>query len=151
MIATRESSFLLTGDPEFSGANDLRILRPSGLGYPGTLVTFEAPRGSVVEHDQLLATIRQRAKERRAKRGIRRLLVYSDAPLDTKQYLVRMADEDTDKAGSLASNTLLPLLARRQPVALNFEGLEIATQSFLHALLFEALRVAWALRVHNPA
>lgn len=30
---------------------------------------------------------------------------------------------------------------------LNFEGMEIATQSFLHALLFESLRVAWALRV----
>lgn len=147
MIATRGASFLLTGDPDFSGANDLRILRPSGLGYPGTLVVFEAPRGSVVEHDQLLATIRQRAKERRAKRGTRRLFVYAEAPADTKQYLVRLASEDTVAASQLSSKTLLPLLARRQPVVLNFEGVEVATQSFLHALLFEALRVAWALRV----
>ncbi|MBX3230420.1 MAG: hypothetical protein KIT84_03200 [Labilithrix sp.] len=30
-------------------------------------------------------------------------------------------------------------------VAVDFAGIEIATQSFLHALLFHAVRVGWAM------
>jgi hypothetical protein len=68
-------------------------------------------------------------------------------PGDARQYLVRLAAEDTAAAQKLSREALLPGLTQRNPVVLNFEGMEIATQSFLHALLFESLRVAWALRV----
>ncbi len=30
---------------------------------------------------------------------------------------------------------------------LNFDGIDVCTQSYVHALLFEPLRVAWALKV----
>lgn len=48
--------------------------------------------------------------------------------------------EDKDAARSLREQTLLPALRRGDEVALDFSGIDFATQSFVHALISEALR-----------
>jgi hypothetical protein len=47
-------------------------------------------------------------------------------------------------AQQVAGDQLIPRLMRKQSIALNFANIDICTQSFLHALLFDALRIAWA-------
>jgi hypothetical protein len=44
----------------------------------------------------------------------------------------------------LAQEQMIPRLLKKEPVALDFVNVRIITQSFAHALLFEALRIAWA-------
>lgn len=48
--------------------------------------------------------------------------------------------ENKDIAGRLREQVLLPSLRRNQEVTLNFSGVEGATQSFIHALISEAIR-----------
>jgi len=48
--------------------------------------------------------------------------------------------ENKDIARDIREKELMPTLARNEKIVLDFEGVEIATQSFLHALISEALR-----------
>ena len=48
--------------------------------------------------------------------------------------------EDKDEARRLRNEKLLPILERGGKVVLNFEGVNSATQSFVHALVGEALQ-----------
>ena len=49
-------------------------------------------------------------------------------------------------AEAFAKEQLMPRIVAKQPVVINFANISICTQSFMHALLFESLRVAWALQ-----
>jgi hypothetical protein len=40
----------------------------------------------------------------------------------------------------------MPAIVQKRAVELDFTGLDLCTQSWLHALLYEPVRVAWALR-----
>ncbi len=48
--------------------------------------------------------------------------------------------EDKDYARVLRIGEILPVLERGEPVVLDFVGISYATQSFVHALLGEALK-----------
>jgi STAS-like domain of unknown function (DUF4325) len=48
--------------------------------------------------------------------------------------------EDKDRARDLRRRKLLPALKQKQPVVLDFAGVDVATQSFVHALISEAVR-----------
>ncbi len=48
--------------------------------------------------------------------------------------------ENKDVARDIRQKELMPALARNEKIVLDFGGVEIATQSFLHALISEALR-----------
>jgi hypothetical protein len=48
--------------------------------------------------------------------------------------------EDKDYARSLRMNDILPALERGEDVVLDFRAVSFATQSFVHALLGEALK-----------
>ncbi len=47
---------------------------------------------------------------------------------------------DKDAAALLRSEVLLPSLAKSKSVTLDFDGVELATQSFMHALLAQTVR-----------
>lgn len=47
---------------------------------------------------------------------------------------------DKDAAASLRDSVLLPGLSKSKSVTLDFDGVELATQSFMHALLAQAVR-----------
>lgn len=144
MIATREASLYLEGDPEFQGRHQLRFLQPDGVGYPGTLVAFELPLGNVEEHDALLSAIRAKAEERTPPRNVQRILRYEAPPPELGPILVRLLAENAVAAEELSRNRLVPMIQEHKPIALDFRGMEICTQSFLHALLFRPLRYSWA-------
>ena len=120
---------------------------PEGTGFSGTLVSFELPMNEVRDHEPLLETIRERAKQRSPALARQAWLRLQEPPGDVKTWLVHYIAEDVTKAENLARKELHPRIVQHESVALDFRGLDLATQSFLHALLFETLRLAWALRV----
>jgi hypothetical protein len=69
-----------------------------------------------------------------------------EAPSGVRVFDATQHAEDTQAAQHFARVLLEQLNARHQ-IGLDFRGLSIGTQSYLHALLFEPLRVAWALRI----
>ncbi len=68
-------------------------------------------------------------------------------PPEVPRVLVTVVAEDTHAALEFVRQHLEPRLIRRDPLALDFRNLRACTQSFLHALLHQAVRLAWALRV----
>lgn len=48
--------------------------------------------------------------------------------------------ENKDEAGRLRDQELMPALAEGEKVRLDFDGIETATQSYVHALIAEAVR-----------
>ncbi len=147
LIASKGATLLLKGDPEFMDRHELSFLRPKGVGYPGTLVAFELPYRKDLVYESLIETIRQRAKERTPMRAVHRWVRYDIPRVKTQKFVVNIAAEDTSEAVRFANESLMPRIIERKPVELDFQGIPICTQSFLHALLYEPLRMAWALRV----
>ena len=144
LLASRDAALLLTADPEAGDNHDMRFLKPDGLGYPGTLVAFELPVESVGNYDDLIETIQKRARERTPKRAQHHWIRYEESPSDAAVFVVRYASENTEQAEKLAREQLEPRILRKEPMVLDFGGMDIVTQSYLHALLFSALRLAWA-------
>ncbi|HCF62714.1 MAG TPA: hypothetical protein DFS52_32585 [Myxococcales bacterium] len=145
LIASRGATLVLRGDPEFGDRHDIRFLE-SGAEFPGTLVAFEIPESSVEDKDGLFEVIRERARTRAPRRAIHRWLKFEEPPASVQRFLVQLAVENTGEALEFAAKHLLPRLMAKQPVGLDFRGIPVLTQSFLHSLLYEPLRVAWALR-----
>ncbi len=144
LLASRGAALLLTADPEAGDDHRLRFLEPDGLGYPGTLVAFELPVNSVGDYDDLIGTIQKRARERTPKRAQGNWIKYEEPPSHAHVFMVRYTSENTEQAERFARETLEPRVLKKEPVVLDFQGVEIATQSYLHALLFSILRLAWA-------
>jgi len=143
LISTRNATLTLEGS---------RVGRPQRIttrpgGYPGTLVAFEIPDRGVRDNHALLQTINRLAQERTPKRVTDRWLRYESAPEGTLRIVVSVAAEDAEAAVHYSQTEVEPRLFRKHPVALDFTNLPICTQSFIHALLYEALRLAWAKRV----
>lgn len=54
--------------------------------------------------------------------------------------IVGIFAENKDLARNLRLSKIIPTLEKNQEVVLNFEGIENATQSFIHALISDVLR-----------
>ena len=48
--------------------------------------------------------------------------------------------EDKDKAASIRNDVILPELAQNRSILIDFNGITLVTQSFIHALISQALR-----------
>jgi hypothetical protein len=48
--------------------------------------------------------------------------------------------ENKDEAAELREREVLPTLAARKPVTIDFAGIDTATQSYVHALIADAIR-----------
>jgi hypothetical protein len=143
LIATRGARLLLEGArPGVPQRMDVQH-----TGYPGTLVAFEIPDRGVASNHELLTRINGLAAEWTPKRVVEHWLRYEAPGNEVPRFLVSVAAEDTTAARTFSASNLEPRLLRRESVALDFANLSICTQSFLHALLYEALRLAWAKRV----
>ncbi len=146
LVASRGAAFSLAGDPEHEGLNQVRTF-PVHASFPGTVVAFEMPAFEQLDYSAMLETIRARARERTPKRQLNKWLVFGEAPEDAQIFLVRLAGEDTQKAAAFSESELVPRIVARKPIGLDFRGIKVSTQSFVHAWLFEALRIAWARKV----
>ena len=144
LLASHGASLLLTADPDAGDNHEMKFLKPDGLGYPGTLVAFELPHDSVANYDDLIHTIQARARERTPRRAQHHWIRYGRSPANAKAFVVHYTSENTEQAEKFAREQLEPRILRKEAVVLDFLGMEIATQSYLHALLYDALRLAWA-------
>lgn len=147
LIATRGATLLLSGWIDEDGNHDLRFIEPRGVGFPGTLVVFELPVGDVPDYAALIETIKERAKARTPQRATHRWIRFEPAPPEATTFEIQKQAENTPAAIQLAQTEITPRILRREPIVLDFAGLRILTQSYLHSLLFEPLRLAWALRI----
>ncbi|MCC7539763.1 MAG: sensor histidine kinase [Deltaproteobacteria bacterium] len=145
LLASRGATLALEGDRdqvERHGAQ--RMLR--GTGYPGTLVAFEMPEG-LNDYDAMIETIKGRAQQRTPSRSTYRWLRFDTPPHDAIRTVVSVAAENVVAAQQYSATTLVPRIVERKIVVLDLVNFDSCTQSFVHALLFEAIRVAWALKV----
>ncbi|MBI5499081.1 MAG: DUF4325 domain-containing protein [Deltaproteobacteria bacterium] len=147
LIATRGAGRFVEGNPRDVEHPGLRLLRPIGTGFPGTLVAFELPLGRVLDYDGLIAAIGEKARRRIPRRAVRRWVRFDAGTPAGARFLVARAAEDTTAAERFSAQTLVPRLLHREPLVLDFTGIDVCTQSFLHALLFRAVRLAWAEHV----
>lgn len=111
---------------------------------PGTLVAFEVPTEVPEDFPTLFERISELARERSPRRLTSEWLKFDQPPARVQRFLVNTFVENNEEAQRLARQHLIPRLVKREPVALDFSNVRICTQSFAHALLFEALRFAWA-------
>jgi anti-sigma regulatory factor (Ser/Thr protein kinase) len=146
LIATTGAALVVQGSSDDTPANP-RFLQPAGTGFPGTLVSFEIPSDAAQDHHALMQAILRKAGERTPKRAADRWLSFDPAPRGAERIVLLDAHENTVAASEIARERIRPALLQRQPIELDFEGLDLCTQSWLHALLFEPVRLAWALRV----
>jgi hypothetical protein len=148
LIASRGASLLLEADQNFDNPHGSRQFLDRGVEFPGTLVAFEMPAFEQNAYDSMIEVIRERARERTPRRAVHKWLCFDAPPTSVRRFLVRHAQvEDAEAAMGFAKSKLEPSLFRREPVALDFAGISACTQSYVHALLYEPLRMAWALKV----
>ena len=141
LIATTGAALVVT--PESPSP---RFLGPLGIGFPGTLVAVELPSDEIQDYESLMKSVLQKAEERTPKRATDRWLSFSPAEAGAVRIAVESAREETLAAAAIATEQIMPAIVQKRPVELDFTGLDLCTQSWLHALLYEPVRVAWALR-----
>lgn len=147
LLSSQGASLTLRGAPMGDdGTPPPNSIVTHGLGFPGTLVAFELPVGSVVDHTALLEVIRDAARQRTPSRTTRPWIRFEAAPPDAKRFQVLPLVESTEAAAQLSRETLQRHLFNRQPIVLDFDKVSLCTQSFLHALLFETIRISWAVQ-----
>ncbi|MEW6431190.1 MAG: hypothetical protein AB1730_06740 [Myxococcota bacterium] len=84
------------------------------------------------------------AQERSPRRLTREWLKFEKPPERVQRFVVSAFVENNEEAQRLSQERLIPRILKKEPVALDFINVRIITQSFAHALLFEALQFAWA-------
>ncbi len=146
LVASRAAALLLESNPADVNDNRMRFLAPK-VGFPGTLVAFSTHIDNVHDHDSMIETIRERAVERTPQRTVHRWLRFEDPPSEVKRFMVKVAGEDTPTALAFARETLQPRIVARAPLALDFRNVSVCTQSHMHAMLYEPIRLAWALKI----
>lgn len=124
-----------------------RFLLPLGTGFPGTLVAFEIPTDAVQDYWALNRAILEKARERTPRRVADRWLTFAPAPESAERVLLAPVRENTPAASELARAQIRPALLEGRAIELDFTDVDLCTQSWLHALLFEPVRLAWAMRV----
>ncbi len=149
LVASRGASLLLEGDERFENPRGTSRFLDRDVGFEGTLVAFEMPAVERNDYDAMIETIRERARERTPRRALNKWLTFTPPPADGGlRFLVRHAHvEDAEAALAFAKRELEPRLFRRESITLDFTGVSALTQSYVHALLYEPLRLAWALKV----
>jgi anti-sigma regulatory factor (Ser/Thr protein kinase) len=144
LICSRGASLLIQGDPECRGNNKIDLLK---TGFPGTLAAFEIPKRGVSDYDALIKKIIDIAGERQKKEITHRWARYDIPEQEVIEFVITVASENTVEAEKFSKEQLIPRIKARQSLRLNFVNVTICTQSFMHALLFEALRTAFELKV----
>jgi hypothetical protein len=145
LLASRGATYFL--DRTVSATSQPHITNGAAPDYPGTLVVFETMLSHVGNFGGIMEHIRDLAAQRTPKRITHRWLRFEEPPAGSIRLLVGVAIEDTAGALQFAQTHLQPRVLRREIVALDFRNVRVCTQSFLHALLHETVRLAWALKV----
>lgn len=148
LLASRGAALALGGELDEQGElhTTAEMIKPPGTGFPGTLVAFELPLDQGNHAGLIEAIIRKR--DERAPTGTKApWLKFEPAPSGTATFLVKQLAEDVTRAQEYSRKHVQPRIFDRHPVAFDFRDVSVCTQSFAHALLFELVRLSWALQV----
>lgn len=115
--------------------------------HEGRRCSLEDTTLPVPNYHQLIMSILRTAEERTPKRVSSNWLIYDQGPDDAIRIPLHSARENTVAAQQITNERVRRAIIDRKAVELDFTGLELCTQSWLHALMCEPVRRAWALRV----
>jgi hypothetical protein len=148
LISCPGGSLYIEGDPNYESNH---AIKKSDASYPGTLIAFEisliGPEESPfpdVHFSDILAAILADADRMRPGRVSTPVLRFEEPPAGALQCFAQLAIGDLDKSAAMRDR-LLQALVKRTSVAIDFMNVRLATQSQVHAILFEPIRVAHSL------
>lgn len=147
LVASRGAALVLASRDDVEGDRVVpRFLLPAGIGYPGTLVVFEIPASTITNYAQLNQAIHEAARARTPARAIHHWVRFEMPAGEPESVRVRELNENTTLAAGVAKDRIRPAVLANKLIVFDFMGIEVCTQSFLHSLLYEAVRLAWAMR-----
>ncbi len=115
--------------------------------WHGTSVTMHFPAQGVIDFADLLQVCHNLARAARTSSGEAALDFLEDLPENFDGDKIRVTDflEDVEQAALVRKSKLLPAVEEGRWVVLDFTDVRFATQSFVHALIYEPLRVRGSL------
>lgn len=115
--------------------------------WPGTLVTIDIPEDGVKDFSEFLRICRELAERARQLSGPAGLDFLQKIPELDEVEVIRVAEflEDVDAAARIRDGKIIPTVRRGGKLAIDFSDVRFVTQSFIHAMLHEALREPGAL------
>lgn len=144
LVASRGAAFHLWPDAKDMTRHHAGFVQPKGVGFPGTLVAFELPLATNADFAVLMEQVKERARLLTPVRNVHRWIRFEGAPSDAAgRVLVRVLGESAVSAEKAGKALRLNIISG-DDIVVDFEGVEFVTQSFLHALLFKLMRLAWA-------
>lgn len=147
LVASRGGALILASREDVEGERVVpRFLQPAGIGFPGTIVVFEIPLSAVTNYTQMNQAIHEAARARTPARAVHHWVRFEMPAGDPEYVRVRDLNENTSLAAGVSKDRIRPAVLENRLLVFDFAGIEVCTQSFLHALLYEAVRLAWAMR-----
>jgi len=115
--------------------------------WAGTSVTMHFPADGVGEFADLLQMCQVLARTAKSSSGEAGLDFLDELPEDFDGPRLSIADfaENVELAAVQRKDTILPAVREGKWIAIDFTGVRFATQSFVHALLYEPLRIRGSL------
>ncbi len=115
--------------------------------WEGTSVTMHFPVDGVVDFTDLLRICQNLSRAARSSSGEAGLDFIDDLPEDFDGERIPIASflEDVEQAADVRRSRMLPAVNEGRWVVLDFEGVRFATQSFVHALIYQALHIQGSL------
>lgn len=144
LIASGENSLLLQGSFEEGMPSKISFVE---CGFPGSLIVVDIPKRSVADYDALFSKIRETAIERSISKKKISFIKFDEIPEDALTIKLKVANENTAVAEEFSNKYLIPNIERGKSLCLDFSGFKIMTQSFLHAVLFRTLKLAYEKQV----
>jgi len=142
-LASKTALLGVTGDDQAAQHRVYRRINP----WDGTSVTMHFPVEGIVDFAGLLSVCQNLSRAARTSSGEAGLDFVEELPekFDGERILVVDFLEDVEQAADVRRSRLLPAVKDGRWVVLDFDGIRFATQSFVHALLYEPLRIRGSL------
>lgn len=145
LIASGNDALLLEGSIEEGDSNKIDFLECE---FEGTLIVVDIPKRSVGDFETLFSKIRETAIERSiSKKKVSFIKFDENIPASVLKIKLSIANESTVEAEKYSKKYLIPNIEKGKELCLDFSGFKITTQSFLHAILFNALKLAYERNV----
>ena len=111
-------------------------------GWPGTFAMLQLSKGNIGNFNNLLSTCRELAQKIRANPLEFSLNFIENIPDKGDILNIRVGDfeENVEEAARVRDEIIIPALARKRLVVLDFSNIPFATQSFVHALFYKLFR-----------
>jgi anti-sigma regulatory factor (Ser/Thr protein kinase) len=139
-LASRTALLGVQGDDE--GAQH-RVYRRVNV-LPGASVTMHFPADGVVDFADLVHECQELARKARSASGPAALDFIDAMPEPFDGLRIALADfvENVEEAAAIRRTQILPAVQEGRWVVLDCSHVRFATQSFVHALLYEPLRIS---------